>query len=206
AVRAGRGARSDRRRVGRCGPAHRRVRAALLPGDEHAARAAQCARPTPAPALEPHRDRRRPRDRAGQAGHRGHRAPARAGDTAPGPRGGRREAPARRPRPRGRRPRREPPHGAGHGDREPAAPGRAAPECDRIVAALDLAERLRLPVEWIPVSSGARIAIDSGTENLDATARVVRRIITFTEGGGVIHVIVYGVNVGAQSYWDALAT
>ncbi|TMB39059.1 MAG: ATP-grasp domain-containing protein [Deltaproteobacteria bacterium] len=82
----------------------------------------------------------------------------------------------------------------------------AAPECDRIVAALDLAERLRLPVEWIPVSSGARIAIDSGTENLDATARVVRRIITFTEGGGVIHVIVYGVNVGAQSYWDALAT
>ncbi|TMA44731.1 MAG: ATP-grasp domain-containing protein, partial [Deltaproteobacteria bacterium] len=82
----------------------------------------------------------------------------------------------------------------------------AAPECDRIVAALDLAEGLRLPVEWIPVSSGARIAMDSGTENLDATARVVRRIITFTERGGVIHVIVYGVNVGAQSYWDALAT
>jgi len=82
----------------------------------------------------------------------------------------------------------------------------AAPECDRIVAALDLAERLGLPVEWIPISSGARIAMDSGTENLDATARVARRIITFTERGGVIHLIVYGVNVGAQSYWDALAT
>src|SRR5262249_46740054 len=28
----------------------------------------------------------------------------------------------------------------------------------------------------------------------------------FTGRGGVINVIVYGVNVGAQSYWDALAT
>jgi acetyl-CoA carboxylase carboxyltransferase component len=79
-------------------------------------------------------------------------------------------------------------------------------ECDRVVAALDLAERLLLPVEWIPVSSGARIAMNSGTENLDATARVVRRIVTFTQGGGVIHLIITGVNVGAQSYWDSLAT
>ena len=82
----------------------------------------------------------------------------------------------------------------------------AGAECDRIVAAIDLAESLRVPVEWVPVSSGAKIAMDSGTENLDATARVVRRIVTFTQDGGVIHVIVQGVNVGAQSYWDALAT
>src|SRR4029453_15138658 len=82
----------------------------------------------------------------------------------------------------------------------------AAPECDRIVGALDLAEAEELPVEWIPGSSGARIAMDSGTENLDATARVARRIIEFTGRGGVVHVIVYGVNVGAQSYWNALAT
>ena len=81
-----------------------------------------------------------------------------------------------------------------------------AAECDRAVAAIDLAERERLPVEWVPISAGARIAMDSGTENLDATARVVRRIITFTERGGVIHLVVYGVNVGAQSYWNALAT
>ncbi len=79
-------------------------------------------------------------------------------------------------------------------------------ECDRIVAALDLASELRLPVEWIPVSSGARIAMESGTENLDATARVARRIVHFTQTGGTIHVIVHGVNVGAQSYFDALAT
>ncbi|MBW2314751.1 MAG: ATP-grasp domain-containing protein [Deltaproteobacteria bacterium] len=82
----------------------------------------------------------------------------------------------------------------------------AAGECDRLVAALDLAEAHGLPVEWVPVSSGARIAMDSGTENLDATARVVRRIIEFTDAGHTIHVIVDGVNVGAQSYFDALST
>ncbi|MEM7410596.1 MAG: biotin carboxylase N-terminal domain-containing protein [Myxococcota bacterium] len=82
----------------------------------------------------------------------------------------------------------------------------SAAECDRIVAAIDLAEAEGLPVEWVPVSSGARIAMDSGTENLDATARVVRRIVTFTQAGGSIHVIVQGVNVGAQSYFDALST
>jgi len=82
----------------------------------------------------------------------------------------------------------------------------AAPECDRICAALDLAEQRGLPVEWLPISSGARISMDSGTENLDATARVVRRIVNFTQRGGTLHVIVTGVNVGAQSYWDALAT
>lgn len=82
----------------------------------------------------------------------------------------------------------------------------AKAECDRVVAAIDLAETLSLPVEWLPVSSGARIAMDSGTENLDATAQVVKRIVTFTQKGGVIHILVQGVNVGAQSYWDALAT
>jgi len=74
------------------------------------------------------------------------------------------------------------------------------------VSALELAEQKQIPVEWVAVSSGARIAMDSGTENLDATARVVRKIVTFTDGGGEINVIVPGVNVGAQSYFDALAT
>ena len=82
----------------------------------------------------------------------------------------------------------------------------AAPECDRIVAALDLAEKQGLPLEWLPVSSGAKIAMESGTENLDATARVVRRIVQFTQTDGVIHIIVHGVNVGAQSYFDSLST
>jgi acetyl-CoA carboxylase carboxyltransferase component len=82
----------------------------------------------------------------------------------------------------------------------------AAPECERLVAALDLAAERGVPLEWIATSAGARIAMDSGTENLDATARVVRRIVTFTGDGGEINVVVAGVNVGAQSYFNALAT
>jgi acetyl/propionyl-CoA carboxylase alpha subunit/acetyl-CoA carboxylase carboxyltransferase component len=82
----------------------------------------------------------------------------------------------------------------------------AAAECDRIVAAIDLAEQRSLPLEWVALSSGARISLESGTENLDATARVVRRIVSFTDAGGEINLIVPGVNVGAQSYFNALAT
>jgi acetyl/propionyl-CoA carboxylase alpha subunit/acetyl-CoA carboxylase carboxyltransferase component len=82
----------------------------------------------------------------------------------------------------------------------------ATPECDRLVAAIDLAEKLSIPVEWVPISAGAKIAMDSGTETMDAIAQVVRRIVTFTQSGGVIHCVVTGVNVGAQSYWDSLAT
>lgn len=82
----------------------------------------------------------------------------------------------------------------------------AEPECRRVIAALDYAERHELPVEWTSFSSGARISFDSGTENLDWTARVLRRIIEFTEAGGVIHVLVDGPCVGAQSYWNAEAT
>ncbi|MDP3937295.1 MAG: biotin carboxylase N-terminal domain-containing protein, partial [Deltaproteobacteria bacterium] len=81
-----------------------------------------------------------------------------------------------------------------------------ASECDRITAAIDLAEREGIPVEWVAVSAGAHIAMDSGTENLDATARVVRRLVTFTDAGGEVNLILAGVNVGAQSYFDALAT
>ncbi len=82
----------------------------------------------------------------------------------------------------------------------------AEPECRRIVAALRLAAERDLPVEWVAISAGARIAMDSGTENLDWTARVLRALVQFTQNGGVVHVIVDAVNVGAQSYWNAEAT
>ncbi len=82
----------------------------------------------------------------------------------------------------------------------------AEQECRRIIAALDLAERMRLPVEWFALSSGARIAMDSGTENMDWIAAVLRRIIEFTQAGGEVNIIVTGVNVGAQPYWNAEAT
>jgi acetyl/propionyl-CoA carboxylase alpha subunit/acetyl-CoA carboxylase carboxyltransferase component len=82
----------------------------------------------------------------------------------------------------------------------------AEPECARICAALDLAEELGAPVEWFALSSGARISMDNGTENMDWVARGLRRIIEFTQGGGEINVVVTGINVGAQPYWNAEAT
>jgi acetyl/propionyl-CoA carboxylase alpha subunit/acetyl-CoA carboxylase carboxyltransferase component len=82
----------------------------------------------------------------------------------------------------------------------------AEPECRRIIAALDLAEELDLPLEWFTVSSGAQISMDSGTENMDWTAAVLRRLILFTQAGGEVNLVITGINVGAQSYWDAEAT
>ena len=82
----------------------------------------------------------------------------------------------------------------------------AEPECARVVAALDLAEERGVPVEWFALSSGARISMDSGTENMDWVARALRRIIEFTQAGGEINVVVAGINVGAQPYWNAEAT
>jgi acetyl/propionyl-CoA carboxylase alpha subunit/acetyl-CoA carboxylase carboxyltransferase component len=79
-------------------------------------------------------------------------------------------------------------------------------ECRRIIAALDHAEMMGVPVEWVALSGGARIAFDSGTENLDWTAAVLRRIVEFTAAGGVINVLVDGPCVGAQSYWNSEAT
>ena len=82
----------------------------------------------------------------------------------------------------------------------------AEPECRRINAALAHAAAHRLPVEWYAVSSGALIAMDSGTENMDWIALTLRRIIEFTQGGGEINIIVTGINVGGQPYWNAEAT
>jgi acetyl/propionyl-CoA carboxylase alpha subunit/acetyl-CoA carboxylase carboxyltransferase component len=82
----------------------------------------------------------------------------------------------------------------------------AEAECARVVAAIDLAEKLSVPVEWFALSSGATISMQSGTENMDWVSRALRRIITFTQNGGEINVIVTGINVGAQPYWNAEAT
>jgi acetyl/propionyl-CoA carboxylase alpha subunit/acetyl-CoA carboxylase carboxyltransferase component len=92
------------------------------------------------------------------------------------------------------------------GDPTKALGALSEPECARVIAALDLAERLRVPVEWYALSAGARIAMDSGTENMDWIAAVLRRIVCFTQDAGEINVVVTGVNVGAQPYWNAEAT
>ncbi len=82
----------------------------------------------------------------------------------------------------------------------------AEPECRRILAALALARRMRVPVEWFALSSGAKIAWDSGTENMDWIAAVLRGLVEFTQSGGEVNIVVTGINVGAQPYWDAEAT
>jgi acetyl-CoA carboxylase carboxyltransferase component len=79
-------------------------------------------------------------------------------------------------------------------------------ECARIIAALDLAEQMQVPVEWFALSAGARISMDSGTENMDWVAKGLKRIIEFTQAGGEINIVVAGINVGAQPYWNAEAT
>ncbi|MDN5913738.1 MAG: ATP-grasp domain-containing protein [Pseudonocardia sp.] len=82
----------------------------------------------------------------------------------------------------------------------------AEPECRRVLAAIELARRFDAPVEWFAVSAGAKIAMDSGTENMDWISRVLRGIIEFTQAGGEMNVVVTGINVGAQPYWNAEAT
>eukprot|EP00899_Mesostigma_viride_P021062 jgi/Mesvir1/28958/Mv17735-RA.1 len=79
-------------------------------------------------------------------------------------------------------------------------------ECRRILGAFDLAESMQVPVEWFACSAGALIAMDSGTENMDWIARVLRRIINFTQDGFEVNIVVAGINVGAQPYWNAEAT
>jgi acetyl/propionyl-CoA carboxylase alpha subunit/acetyl-CoA carboxylase carboxyltransferase component len=80
------------------------------------------------------------------------------------------------------------------------------PECRRVIAALNLAERMRVPLEWYALSAGARISMESGTENMDWVAAALKRIVEFTQDGGEINLVVAGINVGAQPYWNAEAT
>jgi acetyl/propionyl-CoA carboxylase alpha subunit/acetyl-CoA carboxylase carboxyltransferase component len=82
----------------------------------------------------------------------------------------------------------------------------AEPECRRIIAALDLASARRIPLEWFPISAGAKISMDSGVENMDWIAKVLRRLVEFTQNGGEVNLIINGINVGAQPYWNAEAT
>jgi acetyl/propionyl-CoA carboxylase alpha subunit/acetyl-CoA carboxylase carboxyltransferase component len=92
------------------------------------------------------------------------------------------------------------------GDPTRALGALAEPECRRILAAIELARRLSVPVEWFAISAGAKISMDSGTEAMDWISRVLRGIIEFTQEGGEINVVVTGINVGAQPYWNAEAT
>ena len=92
------------------------------------------------------------------------------------------------------------------GDPTKALGALSEPECARVIAALDLAERMGVPLEWFALSAGARISMKSGTENMDWVAAALKRIVEFTQAGGEINIVVAGINVGAQPYWNAEAT
>ncbi|MFC3505562.1 carboxyl transferase domain-containing protein [Micromonospora krabiensis] len=92
------------------------------------------------------------------------------------------------------------------GDPTRALGALAEPECARVIAALDLAERMGVPVDWFALSAGARISMSSGTENMDWVAAALKRIVEFTQAGGEINIVVAGITVGAQPYWNAEAT
>ncbi len=82
----------------------------------------------------------------------------------------------------------------------------AEPECRLILGAIDLAERMQVPLEWFALSGGAKISMDSGTENMDWIGLVLRRLVEYTQRGGEVNLVVPGINVGAQPYWNAEAT
>ncbi len=82
----------------------------------------------------------------------------------------------------------------------------AEPECRMTIGALDLARKLETSLEWYAVSAGARISMTSGTENMDWISIVLRKIIEFTQDGGEINIIITGITVGGQPYWNAEAT
>jgi acetyl-CoA carboxylase carboxyltransferase component len=82
----------------------------------------------------------------------------------------------------------------------------AEPECRIVNAALAKATELKVPLEWFALSAGALISMQSGTENMDWISLTLRRIIEFTQRGGEINIVVTGINVGGQPYWNAEAT
>jgi acetyl-CoA carboxylase carboxyltransferase component len=48
--------------------------------------------------------------------------------------------------------------------------------------------------------------MESGVENMDWIARVLRRLVEFTQERGEVNLLINGINVGAQPYWNAEAT
>ena len=68
----------------------------------------------------------------------------------------------------------------------------AEPECRASSPRSTSPSGSSVPVEWFALSAGAKIAMDSGTENMDWVAAVLRRIIEFTQAGGEVNVVVAG--------------
>lgn len=80
-------------------------------------------------------------------------------------------------------------------------------ECTLINAAIRYAAKEELPIDWFAASYGVEISADKGVESLDASASTAREIVKYASHHGVpINVIIDSENIGAQVYWNALAT
>lgn len=78
-------------------------------------------------------------------------------------------------------------------------------ECIRINAAIRLAAREKLPIDWYTASYGVQIHRERGVEGLDAAASTIREIVVNCHHKGVqINFIIDEANIGAQSYWDSM--
>jgi hypothetical protein len=85
----------------------------------------------------------------------------------------------------------------------------SAHECVRLNAALHYATLEGIPIDWFPASFGVEISQVNGIENLDASASTAREIIKCAHmyrEKVTINIVVNLVNIGAQSYWNALAS
>jgi acetyl-CoA carboxylase carboxyltransferase component len=83
----------------------------------------------------------------------------------------------------------------------------AEPECRRIVAALDLARELGVPLEWFTLSGEADTeANGESTDGIDWPGLVLRRLVEFTQAGGEVNVVMTGSGAGLQPFWNAAAT
>ncbi len=80
------------------------------------------------------------------------------------------------------------------------------PECRRVIEVIALSRRLQVPIEWFTLSAGAKISMDSGTENMDWISRALKHIVQYTQDGGRFNIVVNGINVGGQPYWNSGAT
>lgn len=80
-------------------------------------------------------------------------------------------------------------------------------ECLRINAAIRYAAREKIPIDWYSASFGVQVHRERGVEGLDAAASTLREIVKNCHHKNVqINLIINETNIGAQSYWDSMAT
>ena len=82
----------------------------------------------------------------------------------------------------------------------------AEPECRRVIAALDLADRRAFRWNGSRSRRPRRSRSTAAPRTWTGSPRCLRRLIEFTQAGGEVNVVVAGINVGAQPYWNAEAT